>query len=518
MFSSKSRARSAAVGFVVFFLSGFMVSALAGCAVNEGDIEFWKRSVKGPKKLVAVTLADKYPVALRSKAALALVQMQRQDVDGVAELKSTVERLQREERQTIIDGMRDPLIEILQGRDDRSIAANESSESTDGPRLLEVRAKDAAYILIPYAAPAAQKPLQEAVVRWYAVDFNGRSLAGNYSAEQVIRSFGAAAAPLLVEALDAKMPSPALIKLTQLIGQMGDANAKKQASLRLVAIEKEIEGPAFAQWLGSEIKAQLQQRSASAGQSAGQSAPPAISDAKLAEAVAINRENFLLEGVIPAMKYLAGQPAVSERLLAMATKKSNDPRVSERRTRALQALEGKVGPEHLNVLLDLALDASNPDAVRDYAFDRVGDIGSRAALPRLWPLVASAKDARLRWRAGELVLAIGGGGIIDEFFSRLPSSKDVEYPPEELEGYATRISQISPLPMEAMQRALSSARWWERVVALRFFERKGALTDVASVQKLTGDSTTPKGKGWEKTMTVGKVAELVINSIKQRAQ
>jgi hypothetical protein len=89
---------------------------------------------------------------------------------------------------------------------------------------------------------------------------------------------------------------------------------------------------------------------------------------------------------------------VATRLLEIASQK--DPKLTERRTRALQALEGKLGAEHVDQVLALALDAGNPVAVRDYAFDRVGDTRSPKALASMWPLLQSSEDQRLRWRAG----------------------------------------------------------------------------------------------------------------------
>ena len=176
------------------------------------------------------------------------------------------------------------------------------------------------------------------------------------------------------------------------------------------------------------------------------------------------------------MAHLADQPEVATRLLAIAAHK--DPKLAERRTRALQALEGKVHEEHLAQLLELALDPSNPAAVQDYAFDRVGDIRSPKAIPPMWPLVADAEKQRQRWRAGELVLTIGGSSVLSEFFAKLPSGGEVKYEPEELDGYAARMGQMTPLPTAVATAQLSSPNWWGRVIALNFFERKGTDADV----------------------------------------
>ena len=91
------------------------------------------------------------------------------------------------------------------------------------------------------------------------------------------------------------------------------------------------------------------------------------------------------------------------------------------------------------------------------AFDRVGDIRSPEAIPQMWPLVQDGSDAnqRVRWRAAEMILAIGGREVVREFFERLPVAEAIKYEPEELEGYATRMSQMTPPPTELVVRDLT---------------------------------------------------------------
>ena len=268
-----------------------------------------------------------------------------------------------------------------------------------------------------------------------------------------------------------------------------------------MAIEAEMRGDAFLQWLKGQITEQL-------GKDATADA------ARVENAAKLNREKFIDEGAIPAMANLADQPAVSARLLAIAADK--DPDLAARRTRALQALEGKVNESQLEQLMALALDPASPISVQDYAFDRVGDIRSPKAIPPLWPLVQDAQKQRLRWRAGELVLAIGGPGVLPEFFAKLPSGGDVAYEPEELEGYAARMGQMAPLPVSIATAQLGSPNWWGRVTALYFFERKGTEADVAMLTRLESDPATAHGKGWPAGTTVGKVAKQAIAGLRER--
>lgn len=492
--------RVATRGGLTAVLLGLCLSMIVvGCKVNSADVDTWKGTMKGPGKIVAVILADKYDITLRTHAALALVQMERQDVDGVAELQHVLQGVAAETRTQIVDGMAPGLEALMKA----APAPTPAEDADEGPAPSQIRAKDAAFLLINQAGPAARELLTKAVIGWYVEDFNGRSLAGNFSAEQVVRALGAPAAAILVDALSAELPQQALIKLSELIGQLGNEEGKLNAAKRLVAIEREMEGDKFLTWLKGKIREQM---------SSGGAAP---AEAKVTAVAELNRHNFIVGGSIPAMKFLADQKEVSDRLIQIASSAGTDQKVTERRTRALQALEGKVGKQHLQQLLALALDPNNPASVRDYAFDRVGDIRSPEAIPPMWSLVADAADGRLRWRAGELVLALGGAGVVTEFFSKLPAG-ETDFAPEELDGYASRMGQMAPVPVDTMRAQLGSPNWWLRVIAIKFFERKGAAADVARLSKLANDVYTPKGKAWPKDQSVGKVAQAAATALQER--
>ncbi len=473
----------------------FLACTAAGCKVTSADIDTWKGTRKGPGKMVAVMLADKFELPLRTYAALELVEMERQDVDGVAEMQRAIQKLEPDTRAQIVESLADGLIELMN-------KPAETPNPDGGPPPHQVRAKDAAFLLVSSATPEVREKLTAAVVGWYTADFNGRSLSGNFSSEQVVRGLGASAARSLVDALNAQLPQQALVKLAELIGQIGDPATRQRAGQRLVAIEREMEGAAFATWLKGQITEQM--KAASGGK---------VDQKRVDAAAEINRENFISNGALPAMKYLADVPEVRNRLLEIASSKQKN--LEDRRTRALQALEGKLTADSLDQVLALALDASNPTSVRDYAFDRVGDIRDPKALASMWPLVQNADDPRLRWRAGELVLVIGGNGVLPEFFDKL-SPGGSGFPPEELDGYAQRLSQMNPPPRDAALAQLQSQDWWDNVIALNYFQRKGAEADIEAMTPLTKNATPVKGKGWNKNDTVGKVAERAIAGLRER--
>ncbi len=115
-------------------------------------------------------------------------------------------------------------------------------------------------------------------------------------------------------------------------------------------------------------------------------------------------------------------------------------------------------------------------------------------------------------------MALGGPGIVPEFLSKLPAEAGVQYEPAELEGYATRMSQMTPPPVSIVEGQLSSPQWFKRVIALRFIERRGTEGDLAKMQRLTGDRSEVLGEGWSRREvdTVGKAAEAAIAALRER--
>ncbi|MBZ0120197.1 MAG: hypothetical protein K8H88_24620 [Sandaracinaceae bacterium] len=470
-----------------------------GCKVTTEDIDYWMGTVKGPGKIVAVLLADKYEDELRVHAGVALVRMEpRDDVDGLSELQAAIRTLPPESQTRIVDGMVPDLLRIMRGED----TPRSGSEEAVPP--LQIRAKDAAFLLVNYASQAQRTTLTNAVVDWFVVDFNGRSLSGNYSAEQVVRQLGAPAASRLVNAMNARLPQQALVKLAELIATLGDDETKGRAAARMVEIEQEMEGAEFLTWLQERLREQFRT----------QQPNTPINEARIAAAAALNRENFINLGALPAMKHLNSQRVVADRLLAMGQASATEEPLLARRVKALQALEGGVRPDQLTPLLDLALAEATPIGVRDYAFDRISDARDASVIPRLWPVFTDTQDWRMRWRVGALILTLGGPAVVTEFFTRL---NDESYAQEELHNYGERLSQMRPPPTDLVNTKLTSARWFDRCVALYFWEfRASSEADLGRITALAQDAAATAGENWRRQDTVGKVAEAVANLVRER--
>ncbi len=500
--------------------------AMAGCKVTQADIDYWTGTQKGPGKIVAVLLADKYEDDLRAYAGLALVRMEprpatetQEPIDGVSELQAAVRQLPDETRTHLVDLMVPELIEMMRGQDAPQATAGEG----EGVPRRQVRAKDAAFLIIPYASPDRRRELTEAVVDWFVVDFNGRSLEGNYTAEQVVRQLGAVAASRLVNALNAHLPQQALVKLAELIASLGDAQTKTRAATRLVEIEREMESEEFTDWLKDRLREQLR---AQMEQNQREQAP--IDEERVAAAAALNRENFINLGVLPAMKHLNSERVIQDRLLEIAAQRVGEEPVSARRVVALRALEGGTRADQVSSLLDIALDdPTAKQAVRslggarvdDYAFDRISDARATSAIPRLWPVFDATEDVRLRRRVGALIRALGGPSVVQEFFNHLT---DESYEQAELHNYGQHISQMRPPPTDFINTQLASPQWFDRVIALYFWQYRATAADMTRITGLEQDAAATVGAAtptdWRDQNTVGKVAQAVAQLVRDRLE
>jgi hypothetical protein len=483
--------------------------SLAGCKVTREDIDTWMGTQKGPGKIVAVLLADKYEDDLRTYAGLALVRMEpRENLDGVAELQAAVAQLEPEdERRRIVDLMVPGMQRLMRGED----APQAGGAEADSVPPRQIRAKDAAFLLIPYASPAKRQELIDSVVDWFVVDFNQRNLAGNYTADQVVRQLGAPAASRLVNAMNARLPQQALVKLAELIATLGDDETKQRAAERLVAIETEMEGREFLDWLKQRLMEQVREREPNAQ----------VDDARLTNAAEINRENFITLGVLPAMKHLNSQRAVQDRLLAIAQSQGDTGAIVVRRGTALLALEGGTRADQVDAILEIALVPNPPprenrdfDRLRDAAFDRLSDTRSTTVLSRLWQVFTETENWVMRWRVGTLILTLGGHEVVPQFFERLD---DESYAREELHDYGERLSQMRTPQVELINTQLQSEQWFDRVIALYFWEKHATANDISHISGLEGDSAATSGEHWpEDQNTVGEVAHHVANQVRQR--
>jgi len=434
----------------------FAVLLFAGaCEVTPQDIETWKGTQRGPGKIVAVLISDKYTIPLRTQAAIALFEMNRSDTNAMQELEGALGQIAPAERAQIVSGMVVRIREVL-------------TASGERPTDLAVRAKDAGYVIYQYTAGTDQQTLQRALLDWVLADFNGRFLLGSNNTEKIVKTIGAPAAASLVAAI-----TPAQLaveKICQLVMELGDPATKLAASAKLVETAR------------------------------AQAATP----------------NGITEYVFLGMKAVGGRPVVDYVLELAAQDPPADAQAASRHSASqllgLAALEGHMGPQDADKLCTIGLNSRLDLRVRDQAFDRLEDLKNPASVARLWPLLEQ-DDKRLRWRAGELIMAIGGPATVPELLRKLPSGRNTEYLPEEIGGYGDRISEMNPVPLDAVRAALTAESWVARLIAVQVVGRRGSREDIPTVQQLTADNTRITGEGWDVGATVGKEARAALGRL-----
>jgi hypothetical protein len=502
---------------------------VTGCQVTPADITHWQRTQKGPGKIVRVLLEDRFSTELRVDAALALVELDRADVDGVQQLGLVIDRLATDDPEAlaaIAAGATPDLVEKLQAPEAEAEGAEAEEATGAAPSPAEVRAKDAAFLVAEHAPADARAKLGHALLDWFAADYARRAMVGNVSADQAAAAFGDEGAKMLVQAMNERLPKELLPRMAERAAELGGAETKASAAARVIAIERAMEGQGFLDWLKDQIRTALTRDG------------HAPEEARVEAAASLNRERFINDGALPAMKFLSSEAAVADRLLEIAA--STPPAGLEgdlreafdaRRARALAALEGQAKPAHVARLLPLALSSDVPLPVRDLAFNRLGDTGSRDAIAPMWALVEAVpapgapreevEMARLlRMKAGELVLELGGPSIVDELLRRLPRARDAAFEADELEVYAGQMSEMSEPPTDAMRRELASHVWWRRVLAIFYFQRAGSASDASALDELGSDATSTVGEGWSRGEsprdTVGKVATAAAAAMRER--
>ena len=207
-------------------LAGLLIVALSGCEATSEDIERWKGTQRGPAKITAVIVDDRYSDELRGQAAMALVEIADWEHFQVA-----LDRLAGQDRQGVIHAMVPRLGEMY--------TAGTAAASEEGPTDEQVLAKDAMIDIYGLATPEDQLALQEHLLHWTTSDFNAHFLPGRRNISVIVERVGAPATVGLAKAL---VPENTLVagKMCELIREHGDDESKRLASKNLVNIGKSL--------------------------------------------------------------------------------------------------------------------------------------------------------------------------------------------------------------------------------------------------------------------------------------
>lgn len=448
--------------------------ALSGCRITNDDVAAWARKSSGPRKLVAVLQHDKYPHALRVNAALTLVTMKPRGgravgllgsdeyiglLDGLAEMDSA-------HRAPIVSSMVPKLVEGMA----QVPEGDEPDES--------VPYKDAAYALLTHndggliGEDANRIALTDALIDWCQHNFVARmdDTTQLYGVEQVLRFVKAPGVKGLTPLIAADFKK--IRELSQLIFELGDEETKLDASKRLVKVAEYVVSPEWTKQKAPSVEA--------ANKASGLDVKPKQFEKQL-EAY---QEEELLR-LFGAMKNVGKKPIV-DYLLAYATDKDKP---EKQRAAALAGLENNLDRKNAaqaKIILDLLASDDTPDAIRDVASRRVGELSREQVAERLYGLFDHERW-KLRWTVAGLLLRMTDGKTIDEFMTKLGKIKHMAI--TEPLTYGPLLKGIKG-DTEALvsKYAAKSEPAPVRLSALGYYYEYGSKADLAKVEPFISDT------------------------------
>jgi HEAT repeat protein len=481
-------AHAASIALCVSALTA--AAAVSGCRVAESDVKRWETTQRGPFKLVAVLTHDKYSWELRTDAALSLIRMQprggvRQgigylvdkykDEEG-ATREGALNQLPEEARREIVDRMAPQLIKELEG------APPPRTPEGRLPPDPTIPFKDATFAMLVHEPTLVtneqtRTELKAALTKWAATGFEDRIENGaqQFGLEQMMRYLGPESVKTLPSIINEN--ASRIDRVASLINDVADEPTKLKASEALVALANKYNSK---EWLEAQTKV-VKESNARNNIKAD--------DTQVAGQVDKIQERNLTEAVFPAMKRVGGRPSI-DYLFTYAADAKHPP---ERRKLALAALEGRVdknSPSDLDRIFSIAKHEENPDAVRDVAFQRMGEFPKEQIVPKLYTLF-EPKKWKTRWVAAETVLkTFSSTKQVPDFLARLPRTPNAKMGMTEPLSYAGKIKELEgdPKPREILIPYLTSKDFGARMTALGYFW-EGKKADRGVVQPFETDTT-----------------------------
>lgn len=482
--------------------TAMLLLSVAGCNVTDNDIEHWKRTQRGPRKITTVLVQSSYALPMRVHAARALIEMKHPNANGLELLQAALQSMASTEREQIVHALLPELGTMLRAQ---------GSTPTQGPTDAQMRAKDAAYVIIrgdgrtSFASAEDRAALSTMVLDWLLADFNQRALAGSYTAEQVVNAIGPSSTERLTQSLtSADEAIPVSVEIAKLIHGVGTPDAQSASAAQLVRVCREMEGDTVNARLRARAQQMLTQPNAPAPN------PDAV--ARGGERLRDQYFTVLFEAV-----RTLGRPPGTEYLLGVSR---NAAAPLARRKLALTALGNSLSAQHTAGLLEVVNCADGPTCdmdLRGIAVDRIGETRDRGVVPQLFTLFDQANGGAagmaftLRWKLGEAILRLGGPAIVPDFMQHLGPrpAPFAGYTFSEINGEAQAIGDMTPTPRDVMRGFTAASHPVAvRLLALMYLGIKGEERDLAVLQSLAADTTAIQGEGWsdEQLGTLGAVA------------
>jgi hypothetical protein len=462
---------------------GLGTVAATGCRTTNDDLERWTTTSQGPRKLVAVLVHDKYPIELRVEAAMALTRMKARGgrkvgllgQDDQIGLLAALESLVPAEREKIVtrmvpkleEGMKQPPVKSQGGQP----AVDPSYEF-----------KDAAFALLTHADGAliqndeTRKRLRVVLTDWCMTDFSDRMDESSqlFGVEQVLRELGAEGVARLPEQIQPNAKK--IDRMADLVAELGDEKAKAVASERLTKVAEDISSEHWVKQKAPLVDA--------ANKESRLKPNPEQFKAQL-EAY---QEEELLR-VFASMKKIGGAPAVNF-LLNFAKTDKNE----KRRAAALAALEGNLDKnkeDQVKTILDIASATDTPDAVRDVALRRVGELPRKLVVDKLYTLFSN-DNWKIRWVAAELVLKMSDTSHLGEFMGKIAPLKSMAI--TEPLRYGALIGLMKGNARESVKKYSGRDHATSvRLTALGYYYDNGVKSEISSLEPYSEDRSKVPG-------------------------
>jgi hypothetical protein len=464
-----------ATSVAVCLATAFAALPMGGCRVNDEDVHRWESTARGPDKLSAVLLHDKYDVPLRVEAALSLIRMKPRQGRrvGITLVVDTLSQVTPEARQQIIAKLVPEIIDELKKAPPVGQAGQPSPPDGSYPY------KDAAYAMLNaertviVADEALKQNLKQALIDWAMADFEHRldNRTQSYGMEQLLRFLGAPSVVGLPKLMtrDAKH----LDQMAALVSELGDPKTKDAASAALVAIAKYVNSDEWTKVKTPELQA---------ANAASKLAP---TEKQFAAQLAQYQDEDLFR-VFGAMRKVGGRPAVDFCLGFADAKEQGE----KRRVAALAALEGRLdrnNPEDIKRILKIAA-TDAPDTVLDQAFRRIGEMPRERVVDDLYKMLKIDTKWKIRRAAAMTVLKMSTVKNIDEFMGKLPEGAAKGFSIGEPLSYGAGIGDLKDgSPRDAVKKWFTTGSAAARTTAIAYYYTYGTSADLGVVQPLEGE-------------------------------
>lgn len=472
-----ARRRRFATSLALGVATALAAFAMSGCRVSDDDVHRWENTARGPDKLAAVLLHDKYDVPLRVEAAVSLIRMKPRQgrrigigivVDTLAQSLVTPEA-----RQQIIAKLVPEIIAELKKPPPVGQVGQASPPDGSYPY------KDAAYALLNaertviIADQGLKESLKQALIDWAMADFEHRleNRTQLYGMEQLLRYLGAPSVVGLPKLMtrDARH----LDQMAALISELADAKTKDAASAGLVAIATYVTSNEWIKIKTPELQ--------TANAASRLEPKPDQFKAQLAQ----YQEEDLFR-VFGALKKVGGRPAVDFCLGFAAQKDQSE----KRRSAALAALEGRLdrnNPEDVRRILQIA-STDAPDVVLDGAFRRIGEMPRDRVVDDLYKLFKIDTKWKIRRAAAMTLLQMSTVKHVDEFMGKLPEGAAKGFSMGEAFTYGAAFKDLKDGdPLAAIKKWFTTGSPAARTSAIAYYYTYGTSADLPTLQPLEGD-------------------------------